>query len=129
MSSLYLRFVFLSLQAISDELEAGEPLLLVNSQAGSVLQHTSPQGQTAIRHDMNNAGIELDMAKTEAKQKLSNLDDIIHKLKVGVNEPIIIFVSSIKQQALWSSMTLSKLYFELKSECSLNMTVRIFLRR
>lgn len=80
---------------ISDELEAGEPLLQVNAQSTSVLQHTSPQGQTAIHHDINNAGIELDMAKTETKQKLSNLDDIIHKLKVSSNIDLLKVSSNI----------------------------------
>jgi len=48
----------------------------------AVLEHTSPHGQSSIRHDLNNASIELDMAKTEAKQKLASLDDILNKLKV-----------------------------------------------
>ena len=73
------------MQAISDELDNGEPLQQANVQSESVLQHTSVQGQTSIRHDMNNATIELEQAKTESKQKLSALDDIIHKLKVSAH--------------------------------------------
>ena len=45
-------------------------------------QHTSLQGQTSIKHDLNNANIELDQAKTEIKQKLELLDGYIAKLKV-----------------------------------------------
>lgn len=72
------------LQVIHDDLEHGEPLVKVNSIADSVLQHTSSHGQSAIRHDINNASLELDMTKTEVKQKLTTLDDLISKLKVSL---------------------------------------------
>jgi len=73
------------LQAISDELDAGEPLLQVNALAERVLEHTSLQAQALVKHDVNNAAIELDMAKNEISQKLSVLDDYIHKLKVRLH--------------------------------------------
>ena len=52
--------------------------------ADVVTQHTSLQGQTSIKHDLNNANIELDQAKTEIKQKLELLDGYIAKLRVSM---------------------------------------------
>lgn len=67
---------------ISENLDTAEPLQRVTSLADVVIQHTSLQGQTSIKHDLNNANIELDQAKTEIKQKLALLDDYVTKLKV-----------------------------------------------
>lgn len=69
-------------QAISDDLDLAEPLMKVNAIADSVLEHTSSHGQSAIRHDLNNASVEVDRAKMETKQKLEMLDDVINKIKV-----------------------------------------------
>lgn len=63
-----------------DELDAAEPLVRVNSLADSVLQHTSSNGQSAIRHDLNNCSIEVERVKTEIKQKLKKLEELISKL-------------------------------------------------
>lgn len=70
------------LQVISVNLDSALPLERVISTADTVIQHTSPQAQTSIKHDLNNANIELEQTKTELKQKIALLDEYIVKLKV-----------------------------------------------